>query len=208
MYRKKKKLKSNVHFIFLDEKQRKSEAWLSLSRKSLQVYLFMRSKTVNSIFGDDCKKDLKLPYSIIAKETALSRQQVRDALLELDSKGFIDLATQGGLRSGGYTTNIYRLSLRFFAYGTPDFKEGTMKKAENVKYKGWGAYHAKRDTNAKNRTAPVRKNAPVQITAKRRIQSTGEKNNTCNQNLRVRKSVQSIDIPCVCRQLMTQPLTC
>jgi len=163
---------------------------------------------VNSIFGDDCKKDLKLPYSIIAKETALSRQQVRDALLELDSKGFIDLATQGGLRSGGYTTNIYRLSLRFFAYGTPDFKEGTMKKAHNVKHSGWGAYRAKQLTSTQNRTAPIRKKVPVLITAKRRLLSTGEKNNTCNQNLRVRKTVQSIDIPCVCRQLKTQPLTC
>ena len=168
-------------FTWFDELIRKSPAWLSLSRIAIQVYLFLRSKTIGPISGDAVNKDIKKPYSIIAKETLLKRQQVRDALLELDGKGFIDLVTQGGMKSGGYSMNVYRLSKRFLNWNTTDFKAGTMKREKNVQDRGWGAWH-KHKASMKKHTAPVRKTTPVADTGRRCDFTTGMKSNTCSQN--------------------------
>lgn len=190
------KRKTTEHFIWLEQKTRKTDVWLSLSRKALQTYLFLRSKTIGSIYGDSTTKDIKMPYSIIMKETRQSKQQVRDALLELDATGFIDLIKQGGMKSGGYSMNIYRLSKRFMEHGTPDFKEGTMKRAVNVNDRGWGAWRKKQDSSMKKPTGAVRKNVLVAKEDKKGVSRTGTEKRTCSRNSPVRKNVQSIDIPC------------
>ena len=97
------------------------------------------------------REEIRVPYSIIEKDTGLSRQSVRNALIQLENFGFIDLCTQGGLKSGGYTMNGYCYSIRFGAYGTPLFKPGTLKKEENICDRGFAKMWKKRKTEGKDK---------------------------------------------------------
>ena len=50
---------------------------------------------------------------------------------ELMEKGFIDPVSKGGLRGGGLSSSLFRLSERWKTYGTPNFK----------KAKPWEQFH-------------------------------------------------------------------
>lgn len=116
-----------------------SEAWQSLNGSSVKVYLFFRSKTIGPLRGTTATaKPIKTPYSIIAGDTGLSRQAVRNAIIELENKGFIDMTEQGGLKSGGYSMNTYALSTRFYKWGQPGlFEPGLLKKTTDAS-RGFG----------------------------------------------------------------------
>ena len=77
-----------------------SEAWKKLSGSAAKVYIFLRSKAFGPL-QRAMQVEIKIPYSIIEADTGLSRQTVRNAIVELENKGFIDLIEQGGLKSGG-----------------------------------------------------------------------------------------------------------
>jgi len=155
------KKKKSLAFVMLEKKLLlQSRAWKELTGSAVKVYIFLRSKTAGPLSGtktySPTNSDIKIPYSIIASETRIARQSVRNALIELENKGFIDLAQQGGLKSGGYTMNTYRLSIRFFLWETPEFKTGNLKKAKNVKDRGFGKWRdmqaaQKQEASTKNR---------------------------------------------------------
>jgi hypothetical protein len=122
-----------------------TQAWKELKGASVKVYIFLRSKTYGSLRDPETVRgEIKVPYSIMEKETGLSRQSVRNAILQLENLGFIELKEQGGLKSGGYGTNIYTLSLRFSRYGTSMFEKGQLKKEQNVRGRGFGKVWEKR----------------------------------------------------------------
>jgi hypothetical protein len=122
-----------------------TQAWKELTGASIKVYIFLRSKTYGSLRDPETVRgEIKVPYSIMGKETGLSRQSVRNAILQLENLGFIELKEQGGLKSGGYGTNIYTLSLRFSRYGTSMFEKGQLKKEQNVTDRGFGKVWEKR----------------------------------------------------------------
>jgi DNA-binding transcriptional ArsR family regulator len=156
--RKYKQIKS-PSFVMLEKKDLlKSKAYKSLKGSAVKVYIFFRGKAVGPL-RDSTKyvpldKEIKAPYSIIIEDTGLSRGTVRKALLELENKGFIDLVKQGGLKSGGYTSSIYKLSTRFIGYGKDTFESGKMKKEKDVDYKGFGKVHKQR-SSIKSRPALI-----------------------------------------------------
>lgn len=119
-------------FVMLEKRQLlASPAWMKLNGASVKVYIFLRSKTYGSLANSDTlRTEIKIPYSILSKDTGLSRQSVRNSLIQLENLGLIDLKVQGGLKSGGYTANVFSLSARFEKYGSDKFVRGRLKKRE------------------------------------------------------------------------------
>jgi hypothetical protein len=76
----------------------------------------------------------------------------RNAIVELENKGFIDLVSQGGLKSFGCTSNVYKLSTRFIDYGKEIFKSGKMKKEKGLDDRGFAKVHKQK---ASIKTRPV-----------------------------------------------------
>jgi hypothetical protein len=123
----------------------KFTAYKSLNGSALRLYIYFRSKAIGPL-KDVAKycpldKEIKAPYSIIKEDTGLSQQSVRNAGIELENNGFIDLVSQGGLKSGGYTSSIYKLSTRFFNYGKDTFESGKMKKEKGTDDRGFAKVH-------------------------------------------------------------------
>jgi DNA-binding transcriptional ArsR family regulator len=146
-------------FVMLEIKDLlKSTAYKSLSGSALKLYIFFRGKAVGPLRDNSkyfpLEKEIKAPYSIIIEDTGVSRGAVSLALKELENKGFIDLVKQGGLKSFGYTSNIYKLSTRFINYGKYTFKDGKMKKEKGFDDRGFAKVH-KQKASIKTRPALV-----------------------------------------------------
>jgi hypothetical protein len=116
-----------------------------LNGSALRLYIYFRSKAIGPL-KDVAKycpldKEIKAPYSIIKEDTGLSQQSVRNAGIELENKGFIDLVSQGGLKCFYLSSNVYKLSTRFINYGKKEFEPGKLKKGKGVDYNGFGKVH-------------------------------------------------------------------
>jgi DNA-binding transcriptional ArsR family regulator len=131
------------HFVMLEVKLLlNSEAYKSLKDSSVRIYIFLRSKTIGTLTSngenDPINNEIKISYTLIEQDTGLSRQTVRNTIIELENKGFIDLVKQGGLKSFGCTSNVYRLSTRFFKYEQKElFKPGKIKKEKGLDDRGF-----------------------------------------------------------------------
>ncbi len=126
-------------------------AFKALSGSAFKLYCVLRAKTYGTLPGA-CDEDIKLPYSILVKDTGLSIQTVSSGLIELENMGFIELIDRGGLRSGGKHTSVYKLSMRFRDYGSDKFQPGNMKKLKGAKsYCGFAAMHKKQKAPMKTR---------------------------------------------------------
>jgi hypothetical protein len=131
-------------FVMLEKRELLgSNAWKKLTGAAVKVYLYMRSQTLGHI-SEAINYEIKKPYSIIAQDTGLSRQTVRNAIIELENVGFINLFKQGGLKSGGLSVNVYRLSIRFYKYDSPLFKPGEIRKVHGIVHAGFGKYWAEK----------------------------------------------------------------
>jgi hypothetical protein len=138
--RKYKQPKSKA-FVMLEDEEIDSPAHKSLSRSALRVHIFFRRKVRGPLQDKAIDKEIKAPYSIIIEDTGICRQSVRNAIVELENKGFIDLVKQGGLKSDGRTSSVYKLSIRFIEYGKETFKQGKMKKEKGFDGRGFAKVH-------------------------------------------------------------------
>jgi hypothetical protein len=141
-------------FVMIEKRELlQSVAFKKLKGSAFKLYVVLRAKTLGHI-NQAIHSEINLSYTTMTRDTGLSRQTVRNALIELDTLGFIDLTQQGGLRSGGYSTNRYKLSLRFYKYNLSDFKKGTLKKGKNVDYSGFGKAWKKKKQNTRIENRP------------------------------------------------------
>ena len=104
-----KRSNKTPRFIWIDRSLFLSAARKELSSSAFVVYTCLRSKTFGELNEAICKENITYAYSSLVKDAGLCIQTVRNALIELENKGFIDLKEQGGLKSGGKSCNVYRL---------------------------------------------------------------------------------------------------
>ena len=84
----------------------------------------------------------------------ISREQMRDAIDELQGKGFIDITYLSKRRGKGDATT-YWIDNRWKTYGTNDFTPARNPRIKDTrKDRGWTRYNAKKKTNysGKNHT--------------------------------------------------------
>jgi len=157
-----------MHGIFLEPALLDSKAFWSLSRWSILVYShFLRKRRLSK---EKCKGK-KHSYRITnngeivftyreARSLGISERAFRDAIDELQEKGFIDIARYGkGGRSGEST--LYFVDTRWRHYNTEHFqlpKKPRIK--DTIQGRGWAAYNAKKKLKAadKNDSATSGKN--------------------------------------------------
>ena len=148
--------------IYLDRALLSSEAFRSLSKWSILIYLdfLKRRKMVklkNRKRGDQWQigNNGELVYTYLeAEEKGISRRNFRNAIDELQSKGLIDIARVG---SGGRykTTTLYTIDERWRDYGTDQFKPPSKPRPKDTRADfGWKAYNktlrsGKNDTSKK-----------------------------------------------------------
>jgi len=121
----------------IDKTLIESDAFKQLKGTAFKVYTFLRSKAYGDLMAASGKR-IPMAYSTIVKVTGISISTVRDSIIKLENMGFIDLIEQGGLKSGGYSMNVYAISMRFKKFGTDEFENGTMKKQTGVYDFGFG----------------------------------------------------------------------
>jgi DNA-binding transcriptional ArsR family regulator len=147
--RKKHQSRKTKESFLLIEKSRLlyTSVFKDLLGNAIKIYLLLRAKTYGTFNQGAYEKDIKLPYSILVKDSGLSIGTVRSALIELENKGLIDLKEQGGLKSGGKSCNIYQLSTRFKKYGDDDFQPGTMKKLKGkMNHCGFAVFQSRKQS--------------------------------------------------------------
>lgn len=138
--------------VFLEAELSNSEAFRSLSRWSMLVYLRFLQKRVLEKIKHKSKSDsfrivnngeIIFPYRE-AKERGIDERAFRNALDELIGKGFLDIARQGkGGRSGEST--LYSIATRWRQYGTDSFQPTKNPRVKDtIQGRGWAAFNAKR----------------------------------------------------------------
>jgi len=137
--------------LFLDKDLLRSQAFRSLSKWSLLVYLdFLRMRVLKPISKPGRQKEYhienngKLVYTYeTAERKGIGRREFRKAILELVEGGFIDLTHVG---SGGMKgdKNLFEISDRWKNHGTSDFKPPKIQiQKDSRSGVGWSSYHAK-----------------------------------------------------------------
>lgn len=137
--------------MWLDKSLLRSEAFRSLSKWALLVYLdFLRLRRMEKAFGNAKKSDVWIitnngeivyPYHV-AVEKGISRKQFRDAIDELIAKGFLDITHQGrgGRRKKGSKGDMttFHLDDRWNKYGSKQFLPAkNPRKKDTRKGRGW-----------------------------------------------------------------------
>jgi len=144
--------------IYLESDLLASPAFKSLSRWGMRVYLGFLSRRVIVKKRDKSRGDshvitnngkIEFCYST-ALSDGIPRQNFRDAVDELISKGFIDLSHQGaGGRSRDKST--YSIVERWRKWNTPDYQETPHPRIRNTKEgQGWSAYHTQKRSVSKS----------------------------------------------------------
>lgn len=141
--------------VFLEKALLESEAFRSLSRWGLLVYLRFLQKRV--IVKDKHGKrsdsyritnngQIFFPYKE-ADDIGIAPREFRNALDELQERGFIDIAVYGkGGRSGDAT--LYLIDERWRNFGTSSFKPASKPRIKDTRQgRGWAAFNAREKTN-------------------------------------------------------------
>ena len=141
-----------ANLIWFEKDLLRSEAFRSLRGKAWIVYLdFLKKRTWQKLKHKSRSDSYviinngEITYSY--KEAELkgtSKDQFRNAIDELQAKGFIDIREYG---SGGHDRKQtkYIIDDRWRKYGTSDFRPPRKPRRKNNKYgQGWAAYHAKK----------------------------------------------------------------
>jgi len=138
------------HFLYIEEETLYSDAWLGVRAENklnpaeqqieahviwkitplpgaaVKLYCALRMIAYGHL-ATSCLKDIRVGYDTLAKRhTGLSEQAVRNNMIILENRGFIDFIFKGGLKSKKETSNLYRLSKRFQKYGQDNFKHGPL----------------------------------------------------------------------------------
>ena len=116
-----------------------SKAWKKLTGASKEVFMFLRTKA-HGRFEDAKTLIIKVSYREISKQRGIAISTGRKSIVQLENLGFIDFVTQGGLKSGGYSKNEYKLSERYLKYEMVDFKRGKLKEQHGVFDRGFGLH--------------------------------------------------------------------
>lgn len=138
--------------IYLEGDLLQSEAFRSLSRWGLRVYLrFLQKRvivkenrkgkaTVHRIANNG---EIIFPYRE-ALALGIDERAFRNAIDELIAKGFLDIARHGkGGRSGEST--LYFIDIRWRDYGTERFRPPQKPRIKNtIQGRGWAAYNTKK----------------------------------------------------------------
>jgi len=138
--------------IWIDKDLLRSEAFRSLKGKSWIVYLdFLRKrqwqKTKHKSRSDSflITNNGEITYSYKEAEMkGISKDQFRNAIDELQGKGFLDIQEYG---SGGHDRKQtkYIIDERWRKFGTHQFSPPrNPRKKNNKDGQGWAAYHAKK----------------------------------------------------------------
>jgi len=138
--------------IYIEKELLESKAWKSLSRCSTHVYLEFLGKRVMSLIKRNRKKvwvisnNGEIVYTYAdAEEDGFSRVKFRNAIDELQQKGFIDITHQGkGGRKpveGTGDVSQYAIDNRWKKYGTDDFRPRKLRIKDNRTDRGWSVYH-------------------------------------------------------------------
>lgn len=138
--------------IYLEAELLNSDAFQSLSRGGLRVYLRFLAKRV---MVKRKSKDRAVTHSIAnngeivfcyseAKKKGIPGREFRNALDELIAKGFIDINHQG---AGGRTKDMstYFVADRWKKWNTPDYKPtATPRQKDTRQGRGWAVYNARK----------------------------------------------------------------
>lgn len=133
--------------IFLDKNLLRSEAFRSLDKWSLLVYLdFLRKRKMSevkrskrsSVWIIENNGEIVYPYSE-AEHKGIGRGSFRTAIDKLIAHGFLDITHQGtGGRKGDVTT--YKIDDRWQKYGTQDFRPAkNPRKKDTRQGRGWAS---------------------------------------------------------------------
>lgn len=155
--------------VYLEADLIQSEAFRSLSRWGVMAYLrFLQKRviakenhkgkaTVHRITNNG---EIVFPYRE-ALVLGFSERSFRNAIDELQEKGFLDITRYGkGGRSGEST--LYWIDTRWKDYGTDRFRPPKNPRIKDtIQGRGWAAYNTRQKLKAadKNDSATVDKNA-------------------------------------------------
>ncbi len=152
-----------------------SDALWTLGRAAILVYLVFLSKREMIFTGRSPKKkwvcvnngEIVFPYSEAENDYKIGRKTFRNAIDELQLKGFIDLTHQGkGGRppiNGGGDMSTYWIDDRWEEYGTDDFRPPRNPRVKDTRQdRGWYLYNkTQREKNRLKEKFPVYEWEPV-----------------------------------------------
>ena len=136
--------------MYLDKNLLRSDAFRSLSKWSLLVYLDLlrmrkmkeiKNASRGSTWEIENNGRLVYPYAL-AEHKGISRRNFRNAIDELQQKGFIDIAEYG---SGGHDRKEtkYWLDKRWEKYGTAEFEPPRNPRRKDTRQgRGWATVMA------------------------------------------------------------------
>lgn len=150
--------------IYLEAELLNSEAFRSLSKWGLHVYLLFLARRVMVKEKHKSKADARTIANngeivfcyTTAEKMGISRRNFRDALDELIAKGFLDINHQGaGGRSKDKST--YFVCNRWKKWNTPDYKQTPTPRIKNTKDgQGWAVFNARKNQLSVPKTSPER----------------------------------------------------
>lgn len=152
-----------MHGIYLEAELLNSDAFRSLSKWGLHVYLRFLTKRVMGREKHKSKSDSRkilnngeivFCYSE-AEKLGIPRREFRNALDELIAKGFIDINHQGaGGRSRDSST--YFVGTRWKKWNTADYKQTSNPRVKNTRQgQGWAVFNAKKKYSSVTNMAPA-----------------------------------------------------
>ena len=99
------------------------KAYIDLSASAAKALPYFLWKVKNSDYRDERRYLEPFEFSYTEAESyGFSRKTFARVIRELVRKGFIDPYERGGLKSGGFGYNKFRLSLRWEDYGKQNFE--------------------------------------------------------------------------------------
>ena len=112
----------NGGFVAITFEMIDSKAYKALTGSAIKAFILCMRKVKEKHRTERFKVIFSLTYPEANKQ-GFCDSTFCNAMKKLQKVGFIDCVMKGGLRCDRKTKSAYRLSLRWKAYGTPDFKD-------------------------------------------------------------------------------------
>jgi hypothetical protein len=143
--------------IYIQREMLNSDVYRSLGRCAMLIYQDFLAKRIMKRINRNRKKtwvienngEIIYPYAD-AEEKGFSKDQFRNAIDELQTKGFIDIKHmgKGGRKPAKGTGDVskYWIDDRWKQYGTEDFRPPRRPRIKDRrKGRGWSLYHAQKN---------------------------------------------------------------
>lgn len=140
--------------IYITKAMLFSDAYRSLSKTAMFVYQIFLAKRLMTAVKRNRKKvwictnngEIVFPYSEAENKYKISRKLFRDAIDELQLKGFIDITHQGKggrpSKNGDGDMSTYWIDNRWEEYGTDDLKQPRNPRIKDTRQdRGWTLYN-------------------------------------------------------------------